>query len=384
MKRARILIATALAVFAAFSILNNRAEPTVTSEKQQREPNVLTKPNVLTEPNVLKLPADAPQLAYLKITPVTEDIIPALEPLHGRIAYDDDVTARVTSPIAGRVIAIHAHLGDNVKAGQTLVALDAPDFAQARADLRKAESDLQLKSKAFKRAKLLFDGEVIAEKDYDAAEDDLRQARAESERAALRLHNLGGDHSRNYELRSPIAGIVTERRVNVGSEVAADVTAPLFVVTDSMRLWLDIEVAEKDLNKIVLGQRFRVESDAYPNVAFEANAVFIGKVLDPQTRRVTVHCALRDDSERLKPEMYVRATPLGGAVLRPRVPNAALISEGIKTFLFVEQAPGVLQKREVVLAYRGHEESYVESGLHAGEHVVVSGALLLNAEMQGD
>jgi len=93
---------------------------------------------------------------------------------------------------------------------------------------------------------------------------------------------------------------------------------------------------------------------------------------------------LLDASERLKPEMFVRATPLGGNVLRPRVPNTALLSEGLKTFILVEQTPGEIRKREVVLAYRGHDDSYIETGLNTGERVVVGGALLLNAEMQSD
>ncbi|MDB6063620.1 MAG: rane-fusion protein [Verrucomicrobiaceae bacterium] len=372
MKRIYAMIAaTALIVVAAF-IFSNRAEPTIDASPKVREPNIL------------RLDADAPQLAYLQIAAIKNEIIPALEPLHGRVTYDDDVTARITAPIAGRITKIQVHLGDLVQAGQSLVEIDAPEFGQARADLHKAQSDLQLKTKAFARAKLLFDGEVIAEKDYEAAADDLAQTHAEFERAAQRLHNLGGDRDVNYHLRSPIAGVVTERKISTGSEVAADITAPLFVVTDPTRLWIDIEAAENDLNKLSLGQHFTLQTDAYPGETFETSVVFIGKTLDSQTRRVTVHCVLHDDSERLKPEMYVRATPLGGNVSRPRVPNTALINEGVKTYLFVEQKAGVLQKRAVTLAYRGHDDSYIEQGVQADERIVVGGALLLNAEMQGD
>lgn len=336
------------------------------------------------EKNILRLPADAPQLAYLKVTEVNAEAIPALEPLHGRVTYNDDVTARITAPITGRVIAIHAHLGDRVSVGQPLITLLSADFAQARADAHRAQSDLNLKSKAFARAKLLFDGGVVAAKDFETAEDDLAQSRAEYERASTRLRSLGGDREQGYELRSPIAGIITERHLNVGSEIAADVATPLFVITDPKQLWIDVEVAEKDLHQIALGQQFRIQADAYPDADFTANATFIGKTLDPQTRRINIHCTLRDDSERLKPEMFVSATPLAGTTTKPHVPNAALVAEGLKTFLFVEQTPGVVQKREVTLAYRGHEESYIDTGLRAGERVVTSGALLLNAEMQGD
>jgi len=372
MKRLHALSALAILAIAVLAFVQNRPAAPAQAAQPQRDTSIL------------KLPADAPQRAYLQISAVGEDIIPALEPLHGRVAYDDDRTARISAPIAGRVVGIRVQLGDSVQAGQTLAVLDSPEFAQARADRRKALADLQLKSKAFARAKLLYAGGVIAAKDYEAAEDDLTQTRAEAERSAARFKNLGGDRARDFELHSPIAGIVTERHINTGSEIAVDNTAPLFVVTDPKHLWIDLDIAEQDFEKINLGQNFRVQSDAYPNVTFEASAVFIGKVMDTQTRRATVHCVLHDDSERLKPEMFVRATPLGGNILRPRVPNTALIGEGLKTFLFVERNSGEIQKREVALAYRGHDDSYIESGLRTGERVVTSGALLLNAEMQGD
>lgn len=372
MKRTPIVGFLIIVVLGVYFAANNHAEapPPPAAPKHEK--------------NTLHLAADAPQLAYLQIAAVDAEPVPALEPLHGRVTYDDDVTARVTAPIAGRVVAIHAHLGDRVAAGQRLVTLLSADFAQARADAHRAQSDLNLKRKAFARAKILFDGDVIATKDFEASTDDLEQARAEYERAATRLRSLGGDHEQGYELRSPIAGIITERHLNVGSEIAADVTTPLFVITDPTRLWIDVEVNEKDLHTISLGQAFSIVADAYPDTPFTAQAAFIGKTLDAQTRRVNVHCSVQDKNDRLKPEMYVRALPLAGSEKKPRVPNAALIVEGVKTFLFVEQTPQVLQKREVTLAYRGPEESYIDSGLHAGERIATSGALLLNAEMQGD
>src|ERR1039458_8548491 len=79
------------------------------------------------EPGILRYPAGAPQLSALKVAEVSELPVPLAEPLNGRIAYNEDFTARVSSPIAGRVVALKAQTGDTVKAGNALLALDSPD-----------------------------------------------------------------------------------------------------------------------------------------------------------------------------------------------------------------------------------------------------------------
>ena len=82
-------------------------------------------------PGEIKYPDGAQQLAALKIEAAVEAPLPLAEPLNGRIAYDEDVTARISSPIAGRIVALKAAVGDSVKAGQVLVNIDAPDLAAA-------------------------------------------------------------------------------------------------------------------------------------------------------------------------------------------------------------------------------------------------------------
>lgn len=355
-------------------------------QRRDEAPASATKPSLAApkEPNILRYPADAPQLSYLRIAPVEVGQVPAVEPLQGHVTYDEDVTSRITAPVAGRVTRIYAQVGDRVKTDQALLMLDAPDFAQASADARHAEADVHLKQSAFERAKTLFDGGVLAGKDFEAAKGDMQQADIEFDRARARLKNLGPGSADGFILRTRVGGIIMDRQVNPGSEVRPDGTATLFVVSDPTQLWVNVEVPEKDLGKIHAGQRLRVEADAYPSQSFDAVALLIGKVIDPATRRVVVRCQVENREEKLKPEMYVRATPLGGETVLPHVPNDALLTEGIQSFLFVEKSTGVLEKRRVTLGYHGHEESYIVSGLNADERIVVSGALLLNAELSGN
>lgn len=338
----------------------------------------------------LHFTAGAPQLAYLKIEPVTAEPVPLSEPLNGRLAYDDNVTARVSAAVAGRLVKLVAQAGSSVRQGDLLAEIDAPDFAQAVADTRRAEADLRTKQAAFERAKMLADGGVLAKKDLESAENDHQAAEAEAERARARYRNLDAGHSKRggvaqqYALRAPLAGIVTERQANPGTEVRPDQANPLFVVSDPTRLWAIAELAEKDLGKVRIGQSVSVLVDAYPEQRFPAKVKAIGDVLDPQTRRVQVRCDLANGKRLLKPEMFARIVPESEGPSRPRLPNAALISEGLHTSVFVETEPGVIEKRRVKLAFRGQNESYVEEGVAAGERVVTVGALLLNAEMAGN
>ncbi len=343
---------------------------------------------VHTPTDTLHFEANAPQLAFLQIKLVEAYPEPLVEPLNARLAYDDNQTARVFSPIVGRVLKIAVDAGSEVKAGEELLLLDAPDYAQATSDLVKAKADLQRKRQTFERARGLLMSSGISLKELEAADADFHQAEAEEKRAQARLHNLQSSASvtdGKFVLRAPISGTISERQVNLGSEVRTDATTPLFVITDSKQLWALIDLPERYLDKVVLGQPVSVEVDAYPGEAFKGKVTVIAEALDPVTRRIQVRAEIDNTAHRLKPEMFARVTPVADSESNmPRVPNSALFTLGLHSYVFVEQSPGVLQRRQVTLGLQSHEYSYVKDGLHAGERVVTSGALLLNSELAGN
>lgn len=339
-------------------------------------------------PDTLRFAADAPQLLFLQIQPVAAFPEPLVEPLNARVGYDDNHTARVFSPLAGRVVKIAAESGRQVKAGDPLLVLDSPDFAMAEADSVKANADQLRKEDAFERARQLYEIKGIARKDVEAAEADWHQAEAEAQRARARMKNLSNSNATaegQFILRAPISGIITERQVSAGSEVRTDAANPLFVITDPRHLWVLVDLPERQLDKVQLGSVVNIEVDAYPETTFSGRVAVIAGALDPLTRRIQVRCEVDNPALKLKPEMFARVTPVAGKkTALPRVPNTALVTQGLYSFVFVEQSPGVLQRRRVTLSTQGSQYSYVSEGLHAGERVVSSGALLLNSELAGN
>lgn len=391
MKRRSLVVF--LIVFAVVAIVLIAAAdwfyPRLDLGKSRQQPRPAPSAPAAMGGSVLRFESSAPQLAYLKVLPAEASPEPLIEALSGRVAYDENRTSRVSAPIAGRVTRIVAQLGERVARGAPLAFVDAPDYAQATADLKRDEIDVKQQRAVYERAKLLFEGEVMSRKEFEVAETGLRESEVELGRARRRLEALGqsggATPTGDLVLRASVAGVITERNISPGTQVGPDATKPLFVISDPEKLWIVVDLPEQHLGVLEAGQVATVEVDAYPGKSFRATVVNVGDVLDPATRRVQVRCAV-DNSERLlKPEMYARVTPLAAkSVPRARIPNTALVSVGVGNYVFVEREPGVLERRKVVLSVQGRDQSWVRDGIVPGDRVVVSGALLLNAELQGN
>lgn len=222
---------------------------------------------------------NAPQLSYLTIEPALERKAVATG-LYGRLAWDDDVTVRVFSPVAGRVTAVHAEVNLPVKKGDALASLQSPDFAQMQADAQKAASDLALADRTLARLRDLFQHGAAPRKDVESAEADYAKAKSEQERATsqLRMISLGRANSApgTYDLCSPLAGIVVERNITPGQQIRSDQMLanapqflnPLFVVTDPARLWLFLDVTEMDLASLSPNQEVLIHTKAFPRKLF--------------------------------------------------------------------------------------------------------------------
>lgn len=333
----------------------------------------------------LQFPVGSAQLAMIQTQAIPSSPLPLTDALSARVVYDEDATARIGVGVAGRVTAIRAAPGDAIKVGQVLAEIDSPDFGTAYADLAKARSEEARRLQTLNRARSLGAGEAIAAREVEAAQTDYALAQAETLRADQRLKTLNpyGHPIRDQRvwLSSPVAGIVAERSATPALEVVPGMTVPLFIVTDPTRLWLLIDLPERLVGKVKLGDEVAVESDAFPNERFSAKVVQLGQAVDPNTRRVVVRARIKNPDRKLLPEMFVRASILRGAGTAVRIPNGALINRGLYAFVFIETAPGVFERRAVKLQGQGSDYSFVGSGLEGGERIVVSGALLLDAEL---
>lgn len=329
----------------------------------------------------IEFAAGSPQLNELRVESAVELATPSIF-LTGRVTWNEDATSRIVPPVAGRVTRL-VPLGARTPQGGILAELSSPDFGQAQADGARASSDLSAAERVRERASRLFERGAGPRKDLDAAEADLARARAEAQRTRERLVRWGGDPSSGpdqvYRVLSPLAGVVVERNANPGQEARPDATVPLFVVTDPTRLWVLLDVTERDLAAISKGDRIVVRCSAYPDRGFSGRIDWIGESLDPATRTVRVRGSLRDTSGLLKAEMYVTVEDSGD---RPReslvIPVAAVLTEGGKSYCFLEEGPNRFRRIPVQVGPEHAGRVPVLSGLPRGARIVTEGSLLLS------
>ena len=363
-----------LPYFLSLLLMGCQAEDNPTTNKIQ---NLLPKDEVILRP-------DSPKRAYIKEAIVELVQRPLMDPVTGKITYDETKTARVSSPILGRVIGNIAPLGSHVHTGSTLAELDSPELGQAQSDYAGAIADLNLAERAFQRMQELFANGIAPKKDLEQAQDNLMRTRSEAERAKLKLLNLGvrseGTNNR-YALHAPIAGIITERNINPGMEIRPDLDTPLFVISDLTALWVQMDVFEKDIGLIHLGAKVLIRVPAYPQENFTAIVSYISQVVEDSSRTVKVRCFLPNSDNRLLPAMYaaidVQSDPDDKAVV---VPLTALFTEDESDWLFVAIGESHYQKRPVKAGLRLKDRAVILEGLNPGERLVVDGALLLRTE----
>ena len=322
----------------------------------------------------------APLRQRLEIAPVLEREIATETEAPGSIEAMPEKLVRITPPVAGRITHLQRNLGDSVKLGDALFTLDSAELSAAYAEHSKASSALLQARQELQRQKTLFDAEIAARKDYEAAQASYDQASSDAQASADKLAQYGAGargSRRDYVLRSPIAGTVIAMDGAQGG-YWNDINAPVMTVADLSSVWLSANVAEKDLAQVAVGQVARVKVDAWPGKSFEGKVAYVGAVLDADTRTVKVRVAIDNRAGTFKPGMFARATFTGTSRRAIVVPASALLQAGLDTRVMVERGPLRFAPTVVQVGASHGDQVEILSGLRAGERIVAKEGVLLN------
>ena len=329
----------------------------------------------------------SPQLASL-VSEATVEGSAAAVALNGRLAWNEDKTVRIFTPLAGRVERILVQPGDKVQHGQTLAVIASPDFGQAQADARRAQGDYALAEQNLTRVKELHQNGVAAAKDLNAAEADYARTDSELKRTQARLKLYGGglQVDQTYALKSPLTGVVVEKNINPGQELRPDqmgAGAPAqFVITDPAYLWVLLDATERDLPQLRPGKVLKIRVPAYPDAAFEAKVAAVADFLDPLTRTIKVRATLDNSRRQLKSEMFVTAMVGNDVAKVVQVPLRAVYFQGGRNFVFIDDGAGTYARQEVKTGDAYDGRITIMSGLEPGQKVVTEGTLMLQQMLQ--
>lgn len=280
---------------------------------------------------------------------------------------------QVSAEVAGRVVQIAFESGARVKAGDPLVQLndqtEQADLLAERAQLRLAELNLD-------RSRDLRRSQATPQSAVDQAQAQLDQTNANIKRTqALIAQKL---------IKAPIDGDLGIRQVNVGDYLNPG--TPIVTLTDLSRLYVNFTLPEQSLNKLSIGQKVLINSDAVPGRDFEAAITTIEPQVNAETRAIKVQATMDNAERLLRPGMFAAVR-----VVLPPASNMLTVPEtavdytvyGDSVFLVASSKDGegkdslIVNRTPVRTGDRALNRVEVLHGLKPGDKVVVSGQLKL-------
>lgn len=332
------------------------------------------------------------------MTPIRQD-------LDVRLTYTADLIpnqlVNIFSRVDGYIAKIYVDKGDLVKANQLLVEIDHTDYIhavnQAKANLLSAKAKVVQQDAGVRNATLTLDRMQALIKDQFISQQDLDTAlvnrdaavalqdslRAQVQQMTVALAQAETNLAYSY-IRAPFAGYIAERNLDPGAYVSGTTTSTSTVsrgilsVHDVETIRTLIEVVEKDVPHVQVGQRADVRAEAYPNEVFEGRVTRIVQALNRATRTMTVEVDLPNKDHRLKGGMFARVEVL--VATHPQaiqIPLDAVSRLEESQYVYVVK-DGKAHQVPVELGARAENRVEVVKGLAGDEQLIVSGKDLVS------
>jgi cobalt-zinc-cadmium efflux system membrane fusion protein len=291
----------------------------------------------------------------------------------GAVTPDVSRSVPVVSLASGRIMEIHARLGDTVKKGDLLLKVRSDDVAGGFSDYRKAVADEKLSKAQYDRAKDLYAHSAISLNDLQIAEDAEEKAKVDVETKAEHLRLIGNDPdvpNNMVEIHAPVSGVITDQQVTEGASVQA-FGPNSFVISDLSDVWVLCDVHEDQLADVRVGDPAEIRLNAYPDQVFKGTVSNIGAILDPNLRTAKVRVEVRNPGI-MRVGMFVTATFRRlKQVTDLTIPSSAILHFHDRDWVFAITPDKKFQRVEVQAGGSlpgGLQE--ISSGLAPGSQVV--------------
>ena len=321
---------------------------------------------------------------YALVTAGMHDAAPELN-VTGTVTPDISRNIPVVTIASGRVLEIHARLGDTVTKGQLLLKIQSADISGAFSDYRQALADQALARAQLARAKTLLDAGAMAQKDYEVAIDTEAKAEVTVETAENHLKVLGADKdhfSAIVDIFAPVSGVITDQQVTLAAGTQGLASPNPFTISDMSHVWIVCDVFENDLRNVKLGEFADVRLNAYPDRIFRAKVDNIGPILDPNIRTAKVRLEV-ENAGQMRFGMFATATFHGTEKqVSALVPSTAILHLHDRDWVYLPAGGKSFKRAEVIGGITLPDNTQVVSGIKPGDQVVKNALVLENSVEQ--
>ena len=261
----------------------------------------------------------------------------------GQIDVPPQNMVTVSVPMGGYLQNTRLLPGMFVNKGQSIGIIQDQQYIQMQQDYLTAQAKLVYLQKEYERQRDLNQSKAISDKQFQQTESEYRtqQVAARGLYERLRLININPDRlspgsiSRSINIYSPISGYVSKVNVSIGKYVnPSDI---LFEIINPNSIHLALNVFEKDINKVQIGQTVLAYSNNNPTKKYNCKVLLINRDVSPD-RSAEVHCHFKQYDKDLVPGMFMNAEIEQSNYQASVLPEEAIVSYEKGSYVFVVKA----------------------------------------------
>lgn len=260
---------------------------------------------------------------------------------NGFLKVPNQSKASVTSLYSGQIKSIFIRPGEKVGKGQQIALIENPSQVLVQEQYLTVVGQIQMAETEVKRQKELYEGNAGALKNLQYAESQLKMLRTQRASLVKQLQLMGistssisaSNLSSTMTVRSPISGVVGAVLVDIGSYV--DISSSIAEIIDNSDLHLDLNIFEKDLSSVQIGQTIHFTLTNNSIKEYDATIFSIGSTFEDNSKAIPVHAKVKGDTNGLIDGMNVVAIISIGESLVPAVPTESIVNSGAEDFIFI-------------------------------------------------
>ncbi|KQT35582.1 secretion protein HylD [Chryseobacterium sp. Leaf405] len=326
-------------VFISLFLINcgKKEEPQDEIRTEQAEENHDETPQTIAELTKEQMKSVGVTLGNIEMKELTSTI-----KANGLLRVPNNKKATVTSLYGGVIQTIKVQIGDFVKKGQILATINNPEYIQVQEQYLTVNSRISFAEQEFRRQKELFDNDAGAKKNLQSADAELKSLRTQraSLQRQLQLMGISPGKVTNGNLRSglvitsPISGTVSNINAQIGSYV--DVSSPVLDIIDNQSIHLDLQVFEKDLPKMKVGQIVHFKLTNNPETEYDAKIYSIGSSFENESKTISVHANVTGNKIGLIDGMNITGIVSLDKSTTTAIPDEAIVEADGKYYFFVQ------------------------------------------------
>jgi len=322
--------------------------------------------------------ADKISLSTAEELAVTEMI-----PLTGMITSHPDKVVHFVTLVDGVITKVFFSLGDAVRKGSVIAEIRSPELSALHAEGVSVRSQLRLAERHYAAVTSMYEDGVSSQRELLEAEGALQQLQAELERVESVMALYGASSTPGvFQIRAPVSGFVTEKRITAGMQVAAG-GDPLFTLADLSEVWVLANVYAGSVTRVTQGLEVGIRTLSYPGEVFPGTISALSHVFDEHEKVLRARIVLNNPGYRLKPGMLAEIDvirPAGNEAVA--IPTDALIFDDNRNHVVVFHDACRMEVREVDLLLRRDDRTFLSRGVESGEQVVTRNQLLVYEELK--